>query len=326
MAINLPPIEIQATEKQWTGKEICAVYENAIELTTNKSFMRGVLTAFTLLTSIPMGFGFYVLVRIRIAMHTHAFIKEDILTGIAYDLLLLLGIFAVISLYTFYLRNELFTHLKDATLYNKKHKTISIFKVRYIWWKPFSSWPLQIETYPWNQVRARIEGGVSGNIDVPQYRCTLWLDILDKPDGRKVINKFPVGFASGFSEGRIALWEHIRRYMNGYGPAIHENGELWREDLSSPKKAFLDNLFPSHDPTRMAFNILLFPLALPIALCAALAVWTSKTSAWPQEILDAAGTGPLNDEQIQALIQAEKHLVPPVVIEAESKPLFARLD
>ena len=326
MAINLPPVEIQATQKQWTGKEISAVYENAIELSTNKSFMRGILTAFTLLNSIVLGFGFYLLMRMRIEMHTHRFIKEDIVIGISYDLLSIIAALAVISLHTFFLRNELFTHLKDAILFNRKHKTVSIFKVRYIWWKPFSSWPLQIETYPWNQVKARIEGGVSGNINVPQYRCTLWLDILDKPDGRKVINKFLVGFASGFSEDRIALWEHVRRYMNGYGPAMNEECKLWREDLSSPKKAFLDNLFPSHDPTRMAFNILLFPLALPIALCAALAVWTSKTSAWPQDILNAAGAGPLNDEQIQVLIQAEKHLAPPVVIEAESKPLFARLD
>ena len=34
MTINLPPIDIQATDRQWTGKEICAVYDNAIELTT----------------------------------------------------------------------------------------------------------------------------------------------------------------------------------------------------------------------------------------------------------------------------------------------------
>lgn len=324
MAINLPPIEIQATPKKWTGKEICAVYENAIELTTNKSFMRGILTAYTLASSVVLGFGFYALARSSIRDHTNPLLSVNI--DIAFDVFIVVAALAVISLHTFFLRYELFTHLKDATLYNRKNQTVSIFKVRYIWWKPFSSWPLQIETYPWNQVRARIEGGVSGNINVPQYRCTLWLDILDKPDGSKVINKFPVGFASGFSEDRIALWEHVRRYMNGYGPAMNVECKLWREDLSSPKQAFMDNFLPSHDPTRKTLNIIFFPLMLPIALCAALAVWTSKKSAWPQEILDAAGEGPLNDEQIQALIQAEKHLVPPKVVEQETKPLFARLD
>ena len=315
MAINLPPVEIQATEKQWTGKEICAVYENAIELTTNKSFMRGIITAFIFIGLISVTLLYREIITASIERQDS---NTTLNTSIELCVYWLIGLA--------YLRLELFTHLKDARIFNRKTQTVSIFRIKHKLWNPFISWPLEIETYPWNQVRARIEGGVSGNIDVPQYRCTLWLDILDKPDGRKVINKSPVGFGSGFKEGRIALWEHIRRYMNGYGPAMQEGDELWREDLSSPKKAFLDNFLPSHDPTRKALNIIFFPLALPIALSAALAVWTSKTSAWPQDIVDAAGDGPLSDEQIQALIQAEKHLVPPVVVEEESKPLFARLD
>ena len=36
----------QATQKKWTGKEISAVYGNAIEVSSNKSFMRGILDAF----------------------------------------------------------------------------------------------------------------------------------------------------------------------------------------------------------------------------------------------------------------------------------------
>lgn len=295
MQIKLPPPQESAATIPLLNNEISTIYPNAVELGSNRSTFRGV-------SIIGVILGLFVF-PLFLSGTIEYINKGD------WHFARLSGFLAILTLIPLYIgiRLENFTYYDQPTLFNRKTKKVHFFRVKKLWHKPFSHWPATITSYNWDCVRARVVTSAGGSANVPALNTYLWLDILESPDGTKVIDSYSVGTGQTASvSDRRAAWEHIRRYMQGSGVALAAEFNLLSEDMSKPGRAFLTSFIPENDDAATTAHVMMFPVFLPMAIGAALISITGFKPEWPAEIQEAAGGAPLTLEEIRA--QAEQEL------------------
>lgn len=295
METKLPPPKIPAADSAMLTNEISAAYPNAIELGSNRATFRGI----TFLI-IPVGIMVFLL---------FIWITVGLITKGEFEYALIIGLTSLVMLFVLILgvRLENFTYFEQPTLFNRKTKQVHFFRVKMQWLKPFSHWAPTITTYDWASVRPKIVSQVGGSAHVPSARAMLQLDIVESQKNGKIIANFTVGTANSASViNRQVAWEHIRRYMQGSGVALHPDATLTSDNMSSPGKAFESSFFPPNSPVLGVLNLICFPITLPMAIGAAVIAKTGFKPEWPAEILEAAGGSPLTIEEIRA--QAEQEL------------------
>lgn len=295
MDIQLPSPQISASKVSQLNDELTKVYPNAIELGASFATIRGISFLIILLMLYGFGVGLWVTVGL--------FGKGEFNFALQ-----VAGIdFIILGLLLLIIRLENFNYLDHPTLFNRKTQKVHFFRVKRLWYKPFSHWPYTITTHDWSCVRARIVSAVGGSVNVPSSQINLHLDILESPESKNVVATYLIGNVRSPSiSSRKEAWEHIRRYMQGSGVALASAENLSGEDMSSPAKAFETSMFPPNDSGLQFLNLIIFPISIPMAIGAAVVAKTGLKPEWPTEILDAAGGAPLTLEEIRA--QAEQEL------------------
>lgn len=305
MQINLPPPQRSAASTPLLNGEISTVYPDAIELGSNRSTFRGVSIIGIIIELLLVALGAWATFSSKST--------EDLYFYGGLTLATLIPLFIGIRL-------ENFTYYDQPTLFNRKTKKVHFFRVKKLWYKPFSHWPASITSYDWTCVRARVLTAAGGSVNVPALNTYLWLDILEKPDSSKVIDSYSVGTGQTASvSDRRAAWEHIRRYMQGSGVALDPEFHLLSEDMSNPGRAFLSSFTPENDDAATTAHVMLFPVFLPMAVGAALISITGFKPEWPTEILEAAGGAPLTLEEIRAQAEHELRNLKEELVEPEHK-------
>jgi hypothetical protein len=177
---------------------------------------------------------------------------------------------------------------------------------------PFKAVKAEIRSYPWSCVRAEISTFVVGAAPFAGRQHMLRLCITEAPGSNRVVERFNVGLVDvGDGSQLVALWEHIRRYMQENGPALTGQGteKLVPAEHMPLWWALLSFMPVGPDAVmwgkRAWWKFLFAPLvliALPLCLFFGLFRWLSlalkKTPQWPAEILNAAGGGALSKAQV----------------------------
>ncbi len=92
--------------------------------------------------------------------------------------------------------------------------------------------------------------------------------------------------------------------MAGEGVSCHEEESIMHEDLSTPWAAFKSSLWPADKQAR-DINMIIFPLAVLIALACALIVFVGRAPKFAPEVEQSFGPL-LNEEQARALVVQER--------------------
>ena len=278
-----------------TGGDICAVYEDAIEFSNNSGFMRGAITAFGGL-------------MLMMFLWTTAFsvwslidINGDFFFGF---FLLFIFEMAAILVTISGMRTELFNGYSDRIVFNRVKQTVSIFKRRHRWLRPFSRHEPLVVTTTWQGVGAEITRGGSGSLNVPQVRCILNLVLYASAQDHSKVDSVQLGVWSIGMEACEQKWEFICRYMAGEGVSCHEEESIMHEDLSTPWAAFKSSLWPADKQAR-DINMIIFPLAVLIALACALIVFVGRAPKFAPEVEQSLGPL-LNEEQARAQVVQER--------------------
>ncbi|WP_343074218.1 DUF6708 domain-containing protein [Chitinivorax tropicus] len=210
-------------------------------------------------------------------------------------------------------RLDLFSYRDEPILFNRASRKLHIFRRRFKWTRPFSRWPVVIDTYDWDCVRGEVKGGAVLMGTVPTTRFQLYLAIADRPGSDTIIDRVPVGSPSLGKDHFQPLWEHIRQYMEADGPPLQAGDSLSRHTQFSHRMAwaagffFLDPDYKNQVPSRLgrAIGITTNLLIAPFAMIPGLLAWLSGLSGrdpwWPDDVLAAAGGPPLSEPAALAL-------------------------
>ncbi|MBB5018266.1 hypothetical protein HNQ59_001554 [Chitinivorax tropicus] len=210
-------------------------------------------------------------------------------------------------------RLDLFSYRDEPILFNRASRKLHIFRRRFKWTRPFSRWPVVIDSYDWDCVRGEVKGGAVLMGTVPTTRFQLYLAIADRPGSDTIIDRVPVGGPSLGKDHFQPLWEHIRQYMEADGPPLQAGDSLSRHTQFSHRMAwsagffFLDPDYKNQVPSRLgrAIGITTNLLIAPFAMIPGLLAWLSGLSGrdpwWPDDVLAAAGGPPLSEPAALAL-------------------------
>lgn len=227
---------------------------------------------------------------------------------------LLVGMGAVAWAWVF-LRQDMFAYRDEPVLFSRNTGKVHVFRRRTNLRKPFSPWPVVIDTYDWNCVRGEIFGGfqlVGGSTPAVRYR--LLITVTDGPKTSRVIDRFHVGHDAGSQNDLVRNWEHIRRYMEEDGPPLTWAGEFASGRRFSHRRAlinsgliFLDKDFwqgfrdePIYQTFWLLFLVVTLPVMLPVTLMGWVAHATSCDPWWTEQILAEAGGAPLPEAEVLA--------------------------
>jgi hypothetical protein len=306
----LPPHNISAGT-QTEAIEVRRVFPAAIELSDMLSFIRGYLAMGGATIFVGLMFGLWIMTK-------------GMLGGVAGSALLLTAfwIFVIpMLLGSYYLYRADTTGFRyEPVLFCRGgiQPTVHHFAAAGVSLIPFKAVKANIRSYPWSCIRAEISTFVVGAPPFAGRQNMLRLCITDAPGSNRVIERFNVGLVDlGDGTQLIALWEHLRRYMQEGGPPLTGEGTeklvpaeympLWWALLS-----FMP-VGPDADMWgKMAWRkFLMTPLvllALPLCMFFGFFRWLSlalkKTPLWPSEILNAAGGASLSKEQVAQMLRA----------------------
>jgi hypothetical protein len=182
---------------------------------------------------------------------------------------------------------------------------------------PFKAVKADIRSYPWSCVRAEISTFVVGAPPFAGRQNMLRLCITDAPGSNRVVERFNIGLVDlGDGTQLIALWEHLRRYMQEGGPPLTGEGteKLVPAEYMPLWWALLSFMPVGPDADMWGklawWKFLLTPLvllALPLCMFFGMFRWLSlalkKTPQWPAEILNAAGGASLSKQQVAQMLQ-----------------------
>ncbi|MBB5018268.1 hypothetical protein HNQ59_001556 [Chitinivorax tropicus] len=245
--------------------------------------------------------------------------KKLIISELFFLFVFLIAVFIFLCAAVAAFRLDLFSYRDEPILFNRASRKLHIFRRRFKWTRPFSRWPVVIDSYDWDCVRGEVKGGAVLMGTVPTTRFQLYLAIADRPGSDTIIDRVPVGGPSLGKDHFQPLWEHIRQYMEADGPPLQAGDSLSRHTQFSHRMAwsadfsFLDPDYKNQVPSRFdrIFFTTLSLLAFPFTFWMGLFTWLSQLSGrdpwWPDDVLAAAGGPPLSEPAALALRPA----VPP---------------
>lgn len=239
---------------------------------------------------------------------------EDVILSIAFFIISLLFLAAA----TWFLRRDLFTY-REPILFNRRTRKVHLFRQRINMKRPFSPWPIVVDTYDWDCIRGEVNGGVALIGSVAMMRYWLYLAVSDRPTNGNVIDRFVVGTHGTSVAEPTWHWEHIRRYMEEDGPPV-QPGEWLNGNLKFSHREAWADAFPflsRHEDVRKnvwlhLLMILGFPFMVLFGFNRWLAEATCRDPQWPQDVIDQTGGAALSDEAVRALI-------PPMPVQDESQ-------
>jgi len=296
----LPHFSKQATKKACGDNEVNAIYPHALEICGMNSSRKG-MGVFWGITAGP-----FIVWQIYLS-------ATYLSTDFFFNFVFLLLLFPIAVMTGIALRMDIFTYRDEPILLNRVTRKVHVFRVKRNWRRPFSPWPLSIDTFDWDCVHAEIGGGVVPGT-VPLLRYRLYLSFTESPQSKRVVERFTLGFMSNLTGSITETWEHIRRYMQEDGPPL-QAGERLRGDRHFSSRETWGEVFPflmpnwkqaiAKHPILTVGCLVLFPMFFLFGLTAWIAGITSRDPHWPDDILQAAGGAPLSDAEIAVLLTSK---------------------
>jgi hypothetical protein len=219
-----------------------------------------------------------------------------------------------------FFRVDLFALRDEPVLFNRDTGKVHLFRRRMRWSRPWVRWPVVIDTYDWDCICGEVRGGaqlVGGSLPALRYRLLAAVSQRAEGLGSKiVIDRFHIGREESSQDDCVALWEHIRRYMEEGGPVL-QPGDVFNPTRGFSHRRALANgglwvLQPGfyggfwRKPAGKVLGTLAQLVTLPVTLSLACARWlaeiTSRTPRWPADVLAQAGGDPLAEQDVLASI------------------------
>lgn len=288
---RMPVHTTSASEKASSNGDINAIYSNAIEVAGHLSSVKGLGVFFGIISSPICIFLLYPFC-------------EELFSGESpypfFDILFICIIFGYLALIVCFFRMDLFSYRDEPIIFNRATRKIHVFRVRKNIKRPFSPWPLTIDTYDWACAHGEVGGGlVPGKVALLRYK--LYLAITDAPDSGTVIDRFFFGSPRNNPDENTWLWEHIRRYMEEGGPALNpgeklnattkafSHREAWAEHLPWLAKDLQQAMKKEGFWFDTFISIIIFPVMFLFSFSTWLAHWTSRKPQWPADIMATLG-------------------------------------
>ena len=287
--------------------EVRRVFPNAVEISDQLSFMRGYFSTIgAALFSVGVAGG---LTTARFAYRTA---DGYVWFHLAVALIASCGAFVGYFLYradTTGLRYEPVMFNRGSPGGGTVHQ-LTAASVSLIPFKPVKT---VLHSYPWNCVRAEITSQIVGAAPFTGRQYFLTLAIVDTPGSNRVIDRFNVGLMdTGDGSRAIALWEHLRRYMQEGGPALGANGvegvvpaeplALWWCLLSfmpfGPDSSMYGGMAWWAKILATAVMVIVLPFTMLFGFFRWLSLRLKKTPQWPAEILASAGGAALGRDEL----------------------------
>lgn len=300
---------------------INAVYLNAIEICGNLGSVKGLGVLFG---SMALAAVVAMVIAMKMVLtpdmthpnpQMHVIQVEDAIFAFFIFLVALLAAVGA----AIFLRRDIFTYRDEPILFNRRTRKVHFFRRRINMMRPFSPWPVVVDTYDWDCIRGEVNGGVALIGSVAMMRYWLYLAVSDRPNNGRVIDRFVVGMAFREQVLLAAIWEHIRRYMEEDGAPLQHGDTLNFSQNFSHREAWAV-AFPFLSKSEVLrkdimMNFLMFiglPFSIILGLCTWIAEVTCRNPQWPQDVLDQTGGVALSEDAIRALI-------PPMPVEVESQ-------
>jgi hypothetical protein len=171
-------------------------------------------------------------------------------------------------------------------------------------WKLWGRVPAEVQTYDWACVRGEIAQVVVFTGDIVRRESGLVFAVTESPGSNKVVARVGIGPSIGYGQNELLVerWEHIRRFMQGEGPAWRPDDVLYEPDEPTLGAALkwglpvledgLVNTWRNHHPG-LAFIFTFLTLAWPVFALIGLMRWLChKVLAeprWPADVEAALG-------------------------------------
>ena len=302
----LPPSNIKASD-QPAQLEVRRVFPNAVEISDQLSFMRGYFALFGATGTIGLGYGLTTLPSI--------IARADSLPIFSIAVELLVGLPCFLLSY-FLFRADTTGLRYEPVLFNRGSPgggTVHQLAAASVSLIPFKPVKTVIHDYAWNCVRAEVTSQIVGAAPFTGRQYFLTLAIVDSPGSNRVVDRFNVGLMdTGDGSRAIALWEHLRRYMQEGGPALGANGiegvipaeplALWWCLLSfmpfGPDSSMYGGMAWWAKILATAVMVIVLPFTMTFGFFRWLSLLLKKTPKWPAEILASAGGAALSRNEL----------------------------
>ena len=302
----LPPSNVKASDEH-AQLEVRRVFPNAIEISDQLSFMRGYFALVgTALLAVGVGIG--------VSAVRSTFQASD---GPSWFLLGGSLVFFCGAFVGYFLFRADTTGLRyEPVLFNRGSPgggTVHQLAAASVSLIPFKPVKTVIHDYAWNCVRAEVTSQIVGAAPFTGRQYFLTLAIVDSPGSNRVVDRFNVGLMdTGDGSRVIALWEHLRRYMQEGGPALGANGiegvipaeplALWWCLLSfmpfGPDSSMYGGMAWWAKIAATAVMVIVLPFTMTFGFFRWLSLRLKKTPKWPAEILASAGGAALTRNEL----------------------------
>ncbi len=161
------------------------------------------------------------------------YIGIDILSSefdITLFLIMLLGLFFMLSMFLLNLRMALFVPRDQPIRFNRKRQKVYIFDYHRKQWNPWVKWPTTIKVFDW----ADIHGEISHESDRYDQGFRLYCAVC-KPGTWDVAERFILSRALRHIVTQRKLWSHCCQYMQ-HKPVVMDPLEPGRPDNWKPRK------------------------------------------------------------------------------------------
>ncbi|MGY0611852.1 DUF6708 domain-containing protein [Luteimonas sp. A501] len=303
LLLPLPSEPAGKVARTWDG--VMRVYPNALALVDQLGAIRGYLSAFGILAA-PLG-----------AMILYAdFSRGSFVWGIIFlPFWLLTLVFIQIDWVGF---------RYAPVLVNRALGKVHVFVDKGLpWWqwgwKLWGRTRFEVQSYDWSCVRGEVVQYTIFTGQVPRRESGLVFAVTDAPGSATVLQRFGVGPSIGYGdlESPVERWEHIRRFMQGEGPAWTVYDRLYEDFGVGFWESFwlFQPLFGPgseesrrHGPGMWLLGIAALPF-LPLTAYMGLVRYLSfrmkREPAWSPEVQASLGGPPLTDAQLQDIALKE---------------------
>lgn len=178
--------------------------------------------------------------------------------------------------------------------FNRATQKIRALEWSFVWWKPFSKWPISVKEFNWDDTQAEIhkQAGVNGKAYVVRYFMVL---CHCKPGATEVVERIVLKGNRMTTASMFDLWNFLRVYMKDGIEALPMT-RLKPMDISFRRSFF--NAMPYIDPTEdgaairrashpfmlsinIVLSILLFPLWALMGIGHYIAMRCAPEPQWP---------------------------------------------
>lgn len=214
----LPPPHQPSRATPASNGTILRKYPDGIELIDGSTVVDGMLSMFA---TVALPAVMFLLLSVEYeSLFDYLFIAFMLLGGVIPSVL--------------FFRTDFVGYRYEPILFDRATRQVHVFTSQKVWWKLWS-WgrqPFKVDSYPWDCIRGEVVKVVSASgMGTARLMYALVFNVTEEPGSDVVVARFGTGVPSVYDGGgeQVALWEHVRRFMQDNGPHLSEGDSLYQE-------------------------------------------------------------------------------------------------